>query len=179
MAMAGQPWCRHACGRRRCLSSRYGIQNNRSCVRIYLPHVLLFICSALSTTHRVLLYPEECAFGVHQYICAVPLQTLMDIESLNEFMFPFLSACLLEQRSPHTRVAFARLQSRGWLAALCAPREVGRQAGVIAIGVAVLVTTLTTPSLPQSSAATAADRSIGCRRGLHPHSAGAMCNNTS
>lgn len=48
----------------------------------------------------------------------------MDIKSLNEFMFPFFSACLLEQRSPNTRVAFARLQSRGWRAALCAPREV-------------------------------------------------------
>lgn len=53
------------------------------------------------------------------------VQTLMDFESLNEIAFPFFSACLLEERSPHTRVAFTRLQSRGWLAALCAPREVG------------------------------------------------------
>jgi hypothetical protein len=56
------------------------------------------------------------------------VQTLMDFESLNEITFPFFSACLLEQRSPHTRVAHTRLQSRGWLAALCAPREVGAAA---------------------------------------------------
>ena len=59
------------------------------------------------------------------------VQTLMDFESLNEITFPFFSACLLEQRSPHTRVAHTRLQSRGWLAALCAPREVGAAAAPV------------------------------------------------
>ena len=65
------------------------------------------------------------------------MQTLMDIESLNEFMFPFFSACLLEQRSPHTRVAFTRLQSRGWLAALAAAvRAVGTRSSKAAAALA-------------------------------------------
>jgi hypothetical protein len=132
-AMAGPQWCPHACGRRPFPSSRCTVAHKPSCspsrhtsswLKCHLAHG-----SRASSTFRCCTLNRQ----VHtlRMSSAAVLQTLMDFESLNEITFPFFSACLLEQRSPHTRVAHTRLQSRGWLAALCAPREVGAAAAPV------------------------------------------------
>lgn len=48
----------------------------------------------------------------------------MDLEPSNHFMFPFFSACVLEDKDEHTRIVRGWLHSEGLASALCAPREV-------------------------------------------------------